>query len=140
MFFLFLFLLFYQNLESWSLHVTNVKMVTQARTAINVKMAITILTASAHSANVMAMWTQLKLQRFASLRVVSASTAFITPLGSGARNAQKAMFEIFRETASSKVKLQLRLHTEYLRLALNVARQLPLALYTFQSYQRSFWK
>jgi hypothetical protein len=50
------------------------------------------------------------------------------------------MFEIFRETASSKVKLQLRLHTEYLRLALNVARQLPLALYTFQSYQRSFWK
>lgn len=67
--------------------MTNVKMVTQARTAINVKMAITILTASAHSANVMAMWTQLKLQRFASLRVVSASTAFITPLGSGARNA-----------------------------------------------------
>lgn len=67
--------------------MTNVKMVTQARTAINVKMAITILTASAHGVNVMAMWTQLKLQRFASLRVVSASTAFITPLGSGARNA-----------------------------------------------------
>lgn len=67
--------------------MTSVKMVTQARTAIHVKMAITILTASVYSVNVMAMWTQLKLQRFASPRVVSASTAFITPLGSGARNA-----------------------------------------------------
>jgi hypothetical protein len=56
-------------------------MVTRARTAISVKMAIIILTASVYSANVMAMWTQLKLQKFANLRVVSASAASITPLG-----------------------------------------------------------
>lgn len=67
--------------------MSSVKMVTQDRTAINVKMAITILTVSAHDANVMAMWTQLQLQRFASPRVVSASIASITPLGSGARTA-----------------------------------------------------
>lgn len=67
--------------------MSSVKMVTQARTAINVTMAITILTASAHGVNVMAMWTHLKLQRFASPRVVSASTAFITPPGSSARTA-----------------------------------------------------
>lgn len=67
--------------------MTSVKMVTWARTAINVKMAITILTASVESANVTAMWTQLKLQRFVSLRVVSASTASITPPGFGVRTA-----------------------------------------------------
>ena len=60
----------------------SVKMVTQDRTAINVKMAITIMTASAYRASVMAMWTQLQLQRFANPRVVNASTASITPLGS----------------------------------------------------------
>lgn len=67
--------------------MTSVKMVTWARTAINVKMVITILTASVESVNVTAMWTQLKLQRFVSLRVVSASTASITPLGFGVRTA-----------------------------------------------------
>lgn len=67
--------------------MSSVKMVTQDRTAINVKMAITILTASAHGANAMAMWTQLQLQRFANLRVGSASTVSITPLGSGVRTA-----------------------------------------------------
>lgn len=62
-------------------------MVTQARTAISVQTAITIMTASVLSANVMATWTQLKLQRFASLRVVNVSTASITPLGFGVRTA-----------------------------------------------------
>lgn len=72
---------------NWNLGVSSVKMVIQARTAINVKMAITILTASVYHANVMAMWTQIKLQRFVSLRVVSASVASITPLGFGVRTA-----------------------------------------------------
>lgn len=67
--------------------MSGVKMVTWARTAMNVTMAITILTASVWSASVMATWTQLKLQRFVSLRVVSASTASITPLGFGVRTA-----------------------------------------------------
>lgn len=67
--------------------MSSVKMVTQDRTAINVKMAITILTASAYHAIVMAMWTQLRLQRFANLRMVNASTASITPLGSCVRTA-----------------------------------------------------
>lgn len=87
-----------------------VKMVTQDRTAISVKTAITILTASAYRAVVMAMWTQLQLQRFANPRVVNASTASITPLGSGVRSAWKDMFETSGTTASGKVKLYLRLH------------------------------
>lgn len=62
-------------------------MVTQARTVMSVRTAITILTASVLSANVMATWTQLKLQRYASLKVVSVSTASITPLGFGVRTA-----------------------------------------------------
>lgn len=67
--------------------MSSVKLVIQARTAMNVNMAITILTASVWSASVMATWTHVKRQRFVSLTVVSVSTASITPLAFGVRTA-----------------------------------------------------
>lgn len=82
--------------------MSSAKTDTQAGTATPVETAITILTASVPSANVMATWTQLKLQRFASPRVVNASAASITPLGFGVRTVWKAMSETSREIASRK--------------------------------------
>ena len=67
--------------------MSGVKMVTQARTAMNVTVATTILTASVWSASAMATWTQLRLQRFVSPRVGSASAASTIPLGFGVKTA-----------------------------------------------------